>query len=433
MPSPGPISLVLGGILLAATVALAQSSAPPRSRAELLRREREAKRARLAPYVPNRVEKQLLRIDKAETPSIADWSFKGFHPRIAWPSRGSGAAPGVRYWEPDLIGPVDLAGAAFYSIRGYQHYDVQFGLLPHVGDRIPQRSWRGDDVYELGSTRPGFVRVPFYVTVRYRYLPEEDYYGSGPDSSLESRTSYLQEETRVYLRTGLQLSKHFAWILSGGYQANAIGSGSSSRFPATDTLFDEEAAPGLSRPPDYLRYGAQLFYDRRDEPGNPHRGGMIAFAYERFDDRTEGAFGFDRFGIDGRAYLPLGSPQRILALRTALLVDEAEPGQRVPFFMQESLGGSHTLRGFDSFRWRGEKVMLYQLEYRWEPLDFWELAVFTDTGTVSEADSELRFANLQWDWGLGTRFKTYRDVVLRFEVAFSRETTRFYIRGSASF
>jgi hypothetical protein len=31
------------------------------------------------------------------------------------------------------------------------------------------------------------------------------------------------------------------------------------------------------------------------------------------------------------------------------------------------------------------------------------------------------------------RFKTYRDVVLRFEIAFSNETTRYYIRSSTSF
>jgi outer membrane protein insertion porin family len=160
---------------------------------------------------------------------------------------------------------------------------------------------------------------------------------------------------------------------------------------------------------------------------------MLALAYERFDDRTEKAFSFHRFGVDARAFVPLGSPQRVLALRSALLVDEPDPGHLVPFFMQASLGGSHSLRGFDSFRFRGEKVMLYQLEYRFQPLDFWEIALFTDTGAVSDADTELRFADLEWDWGLGTRFKTYRDIVLRLEIAFSRETTRYYLRGSASF
>ena len=196
-------------VLSQAAVLPAQPEAPPESRHELLRQKREKKRDEVAPYVPNRAEKELVRIDKAQTPTIADFNFKGFYPRIAWPSRDSGAALGVRYWRRDLLGPFDLAGAAFYSWRSYRHYDLQFGLMPHVGRQIPGRSWKGDDSYELGGMRAGFVRFPFYATLRYRYLPEEDYFGSGTDSELENRTNYLQVETRAYLKTGLQLTEHF--------------------------------------------------------------------------------------------------------------------------------------------------------------------------------------------------------------------------------
>ena len=175
------------------------------SRHELLRKQREEKQARATPYEPNRVEEQMVRLDKAETPTISDWNLNGFYPRIAWPSRGSGAALGFRYWQPDFWGRVDAAGAAFYSLRQYQHYDIQLGLMPHVGRRIPRRSWRGDDVYDLASLQPDFTRFPFYVTMRFRYLPEEDFYGLGPDSSLENRRNYLREESRIVIvyRSGL--------------------------------------------------------------------------------------------------------------------------------------------------------------------------------------------------------------------------------------
>jgi hypothetical protein len=426
------ISRILALLLIASVVdSSRETEEPPKTREEMLRREREAKRKTVRTYKPNAVEAQLLRFDKAENPTIAELSWKGFYPRIAWPSRGSGAALGARYWARDFLGPVDAAGAAFYSIYGYQHYDVQIGLIPHKGDQIPQRSWRGDELYEIGNVEPGFPGFPLYATFRYRYLPQEDFYGLGPESSLENRTTYLQEETRAYLRTGLQISKHFAWVVEGGYQWNTLGPGTSSSYPTTNDLFDDDEAPGLASPPNYLRLSTQLFFDFRDEPGNPHKGWMLAILGERLLDRSEDAFSFDRFGFDARGFLPLGSPQRILALRAALLSDHAAEGDRVPFFMQESLGGSHTLRGFDSFRFRGEKVELYQIEYRWEPAAFWELAIFTDAGAAAREGSS--FGDLHWDWGFGTRFKTYRDVVLRFEIAFSSETTRYYIRSSTSF
>ncbi len=158
---------------------------------------------------------------------------------------------------------------------------------------------------------------------------------------------------------------------------------------------------------------------------------MLAVVGERFLDKTEESFSFDRLGFDARGFLPLGSPQRVLALRAAYLEDHAADGNLVPFFMQESLGGSHTLRGFDSFRFRGERVELFQIEYRWEPTAFWELAVFTDAGNAAGEDENL--SDLHWDYGFGMRFKTYRDVLLRFEIAFSNETTRYYIRSSTSF
>ncbi len=417
--------------LMTAAAAVAQEEEAPATREESLRREREEKRKTVHPYQRNRIEEQFLLLDKAEKPTIVDLNWRGLYPRIAWPSRGSGAALGARYWQKDLLGPVDAAGAAFYSWRRYQHYDFQFGLMPHKGNEIPQRSWRGDDLYEIGDVRPGFPRFPLYATFRYRDLPQEDFYGLGDDASLDDRTTYRQEETRAYLRTGLQLGRNFVWIVDGGYQWNNLGPGTDSGFPTTQSEFDDSEAPGISDPPDYLRFGTQLFLDFRDEPGNPHIGWMLAVLGERFLDRSEDSFSFDRIGFDARAFLPLGSPQRILALRAALLDDRAADGHRVPFFMQESLGGSHTLRGYDSFRFRGERVELLQIEYRWEPTTFWELAVFTDGGTAA-AEGES-FGDLYWDYGFGMRFKTYRDVLLRFEIAFSDETTRYYIRSSTSF
>ena len=71
--------------------------------------------------------------------------------------------------------------------------------------------------------------------------------------------------------------------------------------------------------------------------------------------------------------------------------------------------------------------------YRWEPLAFWDLDMFVDAGAVGGLAESLSFENLEVDWGFGTRLKTYLDIVVRFEIAFSNETTRYYVRGSTSF
>ena len=70
-------------------------SAP--SRSEELRRRRLGKEEDLHPYVPNKIERNLLKFDKAETPTIQEANFHGFYPRVAWIARGSGISFGTRY------------------------------------------------------------------------------------------------------------------------------------------------------------------------------------------------------------------------------------------------------------------------------------------------------------------------------------------------
>ncbi len=408
---------------------------PPETRAEALRRKRQEKAKHPQPYVPNKVEKNLIRFDKAETPTIQESNFHGFYPRAAWIARGSGIGFGTRYWKRNVGGTsLDLSGSAFYSIHGYQHYDVQFGLIPSFGRQLPSRAWRGEELYQLANPRrPGMPPFTLYGTFRYRYLPQTLYFGIGPESDVTDGSNYLLRSTAFYIRNGYQFGSHFSVTLNGGYWKYSLGEGTKSSVPTTQEVYNDFSAPGLSNPPDYLRYGVNALLDFRDEPGNPHKGLVVAGVMTRWDDRTEGSFNFNSFMLDARAFIPLGSRQRVLALRSALVLQEADARNRVPFFLQPSLGGSHTLRGFNSFRFQGPEAMLYQLEYRWEANQIWELALFTDTGTVASPGGGLDFSTLKWDYGFGLRFKNFQSVLVRMDIAWSDETWRFLFRSSASF
>ena len=426
--------------MLAVSAAAPQQEPTPESesiesRHEAWRQQRLARMEEVHPYVPNKVEQNLLKFDRAETPTLQETSFFGFYPRVAWIARGSGISFGARYWQRAIKGlPVSLGGAAFYSIYGYQHYDIQFGLIPHVGRKLPGPSWSGEELYQLADPESlTGSRLTLYGTFRYRYLPQTDFFGLGPDSELENGTNYLLKSTGAYLRTGYQFTNHFSATFNTGYWAYSLGPGTDGGLPPTQQVFDDATAAGLSDDPDYFRFGANVLVDYRDEPGNPHRGFVLGASAGRSEAQTAGDFSYDTFWFDARGFVPLGSRQRILALRSAVVVQEPHERNTVPFFLQPSLGGSHTLRGFDSHRFQGPRAMLYQLEYRWEPNQIWELALFTDAGTVSEPGEDLRFSTLKWDYGFGMRFKNFRSVLVRIDVAWSNETWRFFFRTSASF
>ena len=182
----------------------------------------------------------------------------------------------------------------------------------------------------------------------------------------------------------------------------------------------------------FLRYGAAAVFDGRDVAQNPHHGGLLAVQWLRYDERDGSAFTFNRFAVDGRAYLPLGHPQRVLALRVYASKDDPAAGGRVPFYLLPHLGGSHTLRGYVSQRYRGEKLVLFQAEYRWEASPAIELALFADSAAVA-ATTDEKLERFRTDGGIGLRFKSHESVMLRLDFAWSDEGFRALFRFSPSF
>jgi outer membrane protein assembly factor BamA len=160
---------------------------------------------------------------------------------------------------------------------------------------------------------------------------------------------------------------------------------------------------------------------------------MIAVAATRFHERGGSDFTFDRVAGDARGYASLGSPQRVLALRALASVDRPAAGSRVPFYLQEALGGSRTLRGYHSFRFRGEKLLLLQAEYRWETWPALEFALFADVGRAYGRNEAFALRGLEHDYGVGVRLKTHDSVLARLEVARSGEDTRLLLRLGPSF
>jgi len=428
----------LGLLAPLALPALGQEPVPspaPATRAEQWQRLREEKAARAAVPAerPGFFERQILAFEKAERPSLLNLHYQGFSPTVASLSAGSQLAAGVRFWQPER-GPAatSVHASAALSPRGYQLYDLQLGRIPHHDGKQPERSTRGDDVYELGSlSRPGAPHLILYGSLRHRHDPQERFFGLGPSARAEDRSDYLLREASYELVGGYQLNARTVATVRAGFFQPGVGAGTSDHDPSVDVLFDDRSAPGLARQPHYVRLAGLLLFDHRDQPFNPHRGGMIAASAMRFDARAGAAFDFTRLALDARGYLPLGSPQRLLAVRVLASADDPATGARVPFYLQEALSNSRTLRGFQTFRFRGEKLLSLQAEYRWEAVPALELALFTDAGKVARAGEP--FGAFEAGYGVGLRLKTQKDTLVRFDAAWSREGHRLYLRFGPSF
>lgn len=404
------------------------------SREELWREKRLEKLENIRPPRAHPFESFLLWIDKSllvagpkepsffpsRTPlwerkpglwAIPAAQYGGLSPLFGTIISGSGLSTGFQYRQTDIGGTgLDLASRGAFSYRGYEMYDLQFG--------------------DTRERRNGFF---MFADLRYRDLPREDFYGVGPDSVASNRSDFRLNDRFFGGTVGYRFTPWLRAAARAGYLDVNLGRGTDDRFPDVEDRFSERTAPGLSRHPDFLQLHSALFIDYRDVPGNPHNGGVIGLSFSRFDDRGGQEFEFNRFALEARQFIPLFSPQRVLALRFYTSKSEPDSNGRVPFFLQETLGGSSLLRGFDTFRFRDENLLYVSAEYRFEPALWLELAAFYDAGKVFPNWSDFNFSGLRTVWGGGIRLKSEESVILRLDVGRSNEEVKFTFKLGPSF
>ena len=406
---------------------------PPVGRADEWRQRRLQKGRQADPPQQSGLEKSLLRLESQTFQEVLSIRYKDFYPKFGSLSHGSGFSPGLRYFKENLGGSglsIETTGA--FSFSGYKLGTFQFGKFRKVAPHLFLAPNEFETPFKFDEEREKTSNYFLYADTRYRYFPEEVFYGTGPDSTLAGESDFLMEDGAYDIVGGYQFGR-FGTVARAGYLQTNVNEGSNEGFPGGQEPFADASLAGLTRQPDFLRLSAAVFFDYRDVQGNPHQGGVFALSFSRYDDRGGSEFEFNRFSFDTRQYVPLGSKQRVLAVRLFASVDDADPGSQVPFYLQRTLGGNATLRGFPEFRFRDSKLLYFSAEYRWETWPAVELVVFYDAGRVFPESQDLDFEHFEKSIGGGIRFKTSKRTVVRLEVGRSDEDTRIHFQFGPSF
>ena len=144
-------------------------------------------------------------------------------------------------------------------------------------------------------------------------------------------------------------------------------------------------------PSSAIKFGFATFFIRRK-----HRAFRVLFLVQTIFHPIALVIGLDEFDFtrvvaDIKAYIPLGTRNRILALRfrTSHSIDDDD--DQVPFYLMETLGGAKTIRGYDEFRFRDERNLYVSAEYRWEVYPFVDFSLFFDAGKVFEEVDDFNF------------------------------------------
>ena len=282
---------------------------------------------------------------------------------------------------------------------------------------------------------PGTIGHNEYIRPRGLYLelygrrrdfPQEDFFGLGPDSQPSQRSNYAQRDSFGQISAGWQKGLFEAGV-GIGYLETAIGAGTDTRMPSSTEIFSPEDMPGVLDRSQFVVIQPFIEYATADRAVNDRSGGIYRFSVAQYRDRNLDRYSFVRWEADVRQYISFSKDTRAIALRAVAASARPEAGQEVPFYLQPTLGGARSLRGYRTFRYRDRSAVLVQAEYRWRINEFVTGALFYDTGAVGASLDEL--GRFERNYGISLRAGNRMGSAFRIDYAFGgREGNRLLIR-----
>ena len=347
--------------------------------------------------------------------------FYHFQPVFGGLRSGAGTTVGLQF-EPLSIGsPMYVSAAVRASRRGYWGTEGLFGL-----EKNP---------------------IVSYAYARYRHMPQEDFYGVGPNTPKSQHAVFRLDELLIGALVGAQAGKRLFYGGHLSFLENRIGPGTEDERPTVDVTYTSREAPGMFPGVSYVVGGLWVEYDTRDLPPlraygsrfspaqwrlqglslDARRGFHASAEVRHYTDLDGGDYGFARLNVESQQYVPIRKGRYVVALRQFGSLSLPERDDVVPFYMMQSLGGVRSVRGFDNDRFRDLNVMLVNAELRWYAWGPLQLAIFADAGHVFNQFTHVNASDLEASYGAGARVQMAGKTFIRLEAARSREGITTYV------
>jgi outer membrane protein assembly factor BamA len=349
---------------------------------------------------------------------------------------GASLSAGVGYSQPKFLNNyLGMSFDAAWSIRGYQLYDVRLGRLrgrDHRTELAPADAdltsmFNDDSLLAFGTS--------MFVHWRHRIYPRVDFFGPGQGATKDGRSDFGVRGSSLDVVLQWQSNAHLG--LSGriGTLGLTLEPGTNHGVMDTPALYSDEQAPGLSYQPRYLTAGGAVTLDFRDRPHLTTAGTFVSVGVWHAAPREVDApdDGWSRFVTEVRNFQPLHGEDHVLALHGLFSTRLGDITTPTPFFLQQTLGGSKTLRGFGSYRLRGDALWSATAEYRWRAHRRVEVAPFIDVGAVASSFADLRDVGPAATPGIGLRVMSSSRVIGRADLAHGRDGIRTVLTLSTPF
>lgn len=175
--------------------------------------------------------------------------------------------------------------------------------------------------------------------------------------------------------------------------------------------------------------GFSTTWDTRDNVMFPMRGEYCRLAISYFGSELKSDYSYDRYHLDLRKYLAVGSTGA-LAFRAFTSVIDGDP----PFWSLNRIGDQ--IRGYSPVRFIDKSIYAFQAEYRihslWRRLG---LAVFAGGGGIGNTLSDMKSSDFRFAAGMGFRymFLPAEKLNIRIDFAKGSESDELYIDIAEAF
>ena len=329
---------------------------------------------------------------------------------------------------PDL-GNMPTGSGWISAGPGYRHWFAGDRLFVDGSAAI---SWRAYKMVQARIELPQLLRsrLTLGAQTRWQDLTQVTYFGEGPTTEESQRSEYRLESVNVagyatlHPVQRLSIGGRAGWI---GRPSIAAPAGTFERgYAATQDMFPDDPVFARADQPNYGYGEVFVALDDRDHRSHPTRGGLYRAAWSAYSDRDTGGFSFGRSELEAARFVPLASSRVVLAAHGWLVATHAGDGQVVPFYLEPSLGGHNTLRGYADYRFHDRTTLVFNLESRFALFTHIDAAVFADAGNVAPRVADLNVDRRSY--GAGVRLHTRRATVARVDVAHGSEGWRVLFR-----
>jgi hypothetical protein len=153
--------------------------------------------------------------------------------------------------------------------------------------------------------------------------------------------------------------------------------------------------------------GPYYRFDSRNNVLFPSKGWYVETSFLFFPDQVLNDYSFTSFQLDLRYFTTVFSKNNILALQAYY---NFAGGSSIPFYLLPRLGGDTRLRGIKHENYyRDRNAYYFQFEGRREL--FWRIGgvLFAGVGGVDPTLSAFRFNELKYVFGIGGRFRPFKN------------------------